>query len=212
MKQVIFILSLAFASTAFSQMGTWYVGGTAGFTSESEKTTFNGKSTDGPKSSSYSFSPEVGTWLSDKIQLGVGLGITGGTGEVLVNGIKTGELNLSGFGVNPYARYFFAGESFRPFVGVAIPVEFGNIKETPTGGKAEETPFQSFGANLNAGFGYFISPKWTVIGSFGVLGFDSTTSGKDDVAAGTTKTVTNSFGLDASTLGNRFTVGFYYTL
>jgi hypothetical protein len=50
------------------------------------------------------------------------------------------------------------------------------------------------------------------IGSFGVLGFDSTTSGKDDVAAGTTKTVTNSFGLDASTLGNRFTVGFYYTL
>ncbi|HMR90457.1 MAG TPA: hypothetical protein PKD51_19985, partial [Saprospiraceae bacterium] len=65
-----------------------------------------------------------------------------------------------------------------------------------------------FGANLNAGFGYSFSEKWTVIGSFGFFGYESRTS----TSPSGTETTTSDFGLDVSTLGNRFNVGFYYTL
>lgn len=63
-----------------------------------------------------------------------------------------------------------------------------------------------FGANLMAGFGYSLSEKWTVIGSFGFLGYETRTS---TILSGV-ETTFSDFGLDVSTLGNRFNIGFYY--
>jgi hypothetical protein len=76
------------------------------------------------------------------------------------------------------------------------------------GTSSVETSLFTFGANLNAGFAYALAPRVTVVGSFGALGFQSET---EKNKATDVKKTTNSFGLDASSLGNRFTVGVYYT-
>jgi hypothetical protein len=64
------------------------------------------------------------------------------------------------------------------------------------------------GANLNAGFAYGLNTRWTVVGSFGTLGFQRSTLKREDID---NKTTTTDFGLNVNTLGNLFTVGVYYT-
>jgi hypothetical protein len=48
-----------------------------------------------------------------------------------------------------------------------------------------------------------------VVGSFAALGFNSHSVKADGASE---KSVSSDFGLNINTLGNRFTIGFYYTL
>ena len=110
-------------------------------------------------------------------------------------------------GATVYSRYFIGEGNFRPFVGVNAFVLPGNEKAT-LGNVTTTTKLMNYGANLNAGFGYGLSPRVTVVGSFGALGFNETIS---EVKGSNVKVKTSSFGLDAGSLGNRFNVGVYYT-
>jgi len=73
MKQYFTFALLAITASSFAQTGSWYVGGTAGFSTS--KTEFGSTTTD--DSNSWQFSPEVGTWLTDNIQLGLGVTLGG---------------------------------------------------------------------------------------------------------------------------------------
>lgn len=190
------LFTFAMCYSAIGQKSSWYIGGQVGFNSTKVKDS-------DMKSSSWSFSPEVGTFLTDNVQLGLALNLTGSTDNGSIGGIATEE-KLTGVGGTLYSRYFFKpGMPFRPFVGLNIG--YSTAKLTNKGiGSNLEVKMNTFGANLNAGFGYAIAPKWTVVGSLGVLGFSSSKEGDN-------YTETN-FGLDINTLGNRFTIGFYYTL
>ena len=183
MKKILFAAAIVLGSIgAKAQQGSWYAGGNVGLSSSSVKNSDT-------KSSSWNFSPEVGTFLTDNVQLGVGLTLLGS---------KNGDAyKTSQTGATVYSRYFFGSNAFRPFVGVNVSALPGKMTNNGI-----ERDFTSFGANLNAGFGYALSPKITAVGSFGALGFSSTKSG--DVT-------TNTFGLNAGTLGERFNVGIYYT-
>lgn len=202
MKQLkhFFTLIFVFISVeAFSQGGSIYLGGTAGFNLNTIKDS-------DVKRSNWSFSPEVGTFLSDNLQLGVGLKIRGSKVEFS----STSSESTIETGATLYARNFFAaGSPFRPFIGLNVDVLPGKTTDEESGSDDVVVKTFTFGANLNAGFGYWISPKWTVVGSFAALGFETTSSKLD---GSDTKTVENDFGLNINTLGNRFTIGFYYTL
>ena len=184
MKNILITLFCALSVSAFAQTGSWYIGGNGGFGSY--------KVEDTDASTNWNFSPEVGTFFTDNVQVGVGLNFFGGSNDV------------KGAGVTLYSRYFFKpGEAFRPFIGANIPYTslessgdpFGDIKTT------------SFGLNLNGGFGYALSPRWTVVGSLGVLGFASEST---SLNGGDSAKATN-FSLGLYTLGNPFNVGLYYT-
>ena len=213
MKQFILTAAaLTFGATAaHAQKGSVYVGGQAGFNSTS--TTVDNKSTSvtTDKRSNWSFSPEVGTFLTDHVQLGVGFVFSGSkvTDPVVVGHESSSKVNR--YGGTVYSRYFFGEGNFRPFVGVNVQALPGS-GTTESGGLDNHTTKYStfdFGANLNAGFGYGLNDHLTVVGSFGSLGFQSSSSKQKGTD---TKTTTSTFGLDANSLGNRFTVGVYYTL
>ena len=196
-----FTFSIMLVSTlGFTQSGSIYLGGTAGFNVHTIKDSDN-------KSSDWSFSPEVSTFLSDNLQVGVGLKVRGSKDEIV--GVTDYTVTTIETGATLYARNFFAaGSTFRPFIGLNIDALPGKIT-TETGSIKEEEKTFTLGVNLNAGFGYWISPKWMVVGSFAALGFE-TTSQKHD--GSDNKTVVSDFGLNINTLGNRFTIGFYYML
>ena len=92
-------------------------------------------------------------------------------------------------------------------MGLNVPVLVGT-REVDFGQGETKSDLSSFGVNLNAGFGYAVAPRWTVIGSLGVLGFNSATKKPD---GGGPEAKTNDFDFLVNTLGNRFTIGFYYT-
>lgn len=208
MKKVIITLAVAaFSLPGYAQKGSWYLGGNVGFNSTTESSTdANGETTDGGKQTNWSFSPEAGTFLTNHIQLGAGITLAGSKYDARTKTKNTSVTTQTG--VTIYSRYFFGEGNFRPFAGVNVYVLPGSEKET-RGTVETKYSIMNFGANLNAGFGYGLNSRVTVVGSFGALGFSKTTRKPEGSDA---KQTTSSFGLDAGSLGDRFNVGIYYTL
>jgi len=112
------------------------------------------------------------------------------------------------FGATAYGRYFFGKEAFKPFAGVALSARPIKSK-TYNGLVTERSKDFLVSAQINAGFGYAVSKRVTAVGSFGFLGYSHNTHTAPNE---TTKYKTSSFGMSAGSLGDRFNVGFYYTL
>ena len=197
------------ALTAHAQKGSLYIGGQAGFNNTTTTADNGSISTTTSKLSNWSFSPEVGTFLSNQLQLGVGFTFSGSRQETPANGINLAAIT-NRYGGTAYSRYFFGEGNFRPFVGLNVSVLPGNSRTESTGAITSTIRYRTFdfGTNLNAGFAYGLNKRLTVIGSFGTFGFQRSTSKQEN---STNKTTTTNFGLNANTLGNLFTVGVYYT-
>jgi hypothetical protein len=207
-----FFLSTALVLSAFAaqaQKGSFYIGGQAGFNSTTTTADNGSTTTTTSKLNNWSFSPEVGTFLTNQVQLGVGFTFSGSKQETpAVNNSLNDITNR--YGGTVYGRYFFGEGNFRPFVGLNASVLPGSRRIERNGFVSSTTNFTTLdlGANLNAGFGYGLNKRLTVIGSFGTFGFQRSTSKQDNTD---NKTTTTNFGLNANTLGNLFTVGVYYT-
>ena len=207
MKTKIILLSaFAFATLSVNaQKGSWYVGGNAGLSSSKNKYSNGTTTVEGAKSTNWIFSPEIGTFITNHIQLGIGATVAGNKTDNNSNPVNIYK-NTS-YGGTLYSRYFFGKEAFKPFVGLNVLAMSGGSKTTIGNVTSDGPDNFTFGSNINAGFGYAISKRFTTVGSFGFLGFTSNTQ-----KSGNNKNTSTNFGLDAGTLGNRFTVGFYYTL
>ena len=213
MKQFFLMAALGLcASVAQAQKGSFYIGGQAGFNSTTTTVDGNGSSTTTSKLNNYSFSPEVGTFLSKNVQLGIGTTFSGSKQETPAVSIGTYSSTTNRFGGTIYSRFFFGSGNFRPFLGLNATVLPGNssVDSRNANATTTTTKYTTFdvGANLNAGFGYGLTKRLTVVGSFGTFGFQNSTSKQENSS---NKTTTTDFGLNVNTLGNLFTVGVYYT-
>lgn len=194
------------ALTAHAQKGSLYIGGQAGFNSTSTDFDNGNTSTTTSKASNWSFSPEVGTFLTNQVQLGVGFTFSGSRQET--PSALNNPINITNrYGGTVYGRYFFGEGNFRPFLGVNVSLLPGNSRaEYPT----FTTRYSTFdvGANLNAGFAYGLNKRLTVLGSFGTFGFQNSVAKQEN---SNNKITTTNYGLNVNTLGNLFTIGVYYT-
>jgi hypothetical protein len=212
MKHFFFLLALGLSTLAAqAQKGSFYIGGQAGFNSTSTDIENNGNTVTTSKSNNYSFSPEIGTFLTNQVQLGVGFTFSGSRLETPSNAATpryTSSINR--YGGTVYSRYFFGEGNFRPFIGLNASVLPGNSTSEYSGvtGSTTKANTLDLGANLNAGFGYGLTKRVTLVGSFGTFGFQRTTSKQE---GNNIKTTTDNFGLNANTLGNLFNVGLYFT-
>jgi len=195
MKKIILASVLFLGATAYGQKGSWYLGGSAGF---SMGTSTQGNTT--VKRSSWSASPEIGTFLTDHIQLGLGITSSGSHTDFMTSG----SLKNLQFGGTVYSRYLFGDGTFKPFLGISAGYLYGESRSSGS----STSNIGTLNASFSAGFAYYVTPRIGIFGSVGVLGYTNTrtvtTSGPD--------LVTNDFGFNASTLGNRFTIGMYYTI
>jgi hypothetical protein len=209
MKKIILTSCIALlAIGANAQKGSWYLGGNLGFNSTSHKAETGNNVITGPTVSTWTISPEVGTFLTDNIQFGIGLTNVGQ--RMKLNDSLNTITNNSKFGGTIYSRYFFGKGNFRPFVGANISILPGVMKtKTSIFGLSNTTTSNTFdfGANINVGFAYALSNKVSVLGSFGTVGYSSSS-----VTTNKTTVTTSNIGLDAGSLGNRFTIGVYFTI
>jgi len=210
MKKLITISSalLILTGSAMAQEGSWYIGGNAGFNSKKTTSDIRGTKSDDIKNTEWSFAPEVGTFLSNNLQVGVGLNF-GGNKITDYNSAVDRETTVSRFGGTLYARYFFGKGNFRPFLGANLSLLPGSAKIKSIVNTEDKYNTFDWGININAGFAYALNSRVTVVGSFGAIGFSSNSVSSKD---GDYKQTTSGFGFEnAGTLGNRFTVGVYYT-
>lgn len=196
MKKIILASILFFGTNAYGQKGSWYLGGSAGF---SMGTTTQGNTT--VKRSSWSASPEIGTFLTDHIQLGLGITSSGSHTDFMTSG----SLKNLQFGGTVYSRYLFGDGAFKPFLGISAGYLYGESRTSPGNSTSN---ISTINASFSAGFAYYVTPRIGIFGSVGVLGYTNNRT----VANGVPDVVMNDFGFNASTLGNRFTIGMYYTI
>jgi outer membrane protein W len=212
MKQFFLLATLSLgALTAHAQKGSIYIGGQAGFNSRDTEVDNRGNTVTTSKSSNYAFSPEIGTFLSNQVQLGVGFTFSGSRRETPASPFSPAyNTKINRYGGTVYSRYFFGEGVFRPFIGLNASVLPGNSTSDSTNTRVSvKANTLDIGANLNVGFGYGLTKRVTLVGSFGTFGFLRSTSKQE---GNDIKTTTNNFGLNANTLGNLFNVGLYFTI
>lgn len=212
MKNALLLLVFAAATmTASAQTGNWYIGGVGGFGSSTNESPSGFKTTN----SNWAFGPEVGTFIKDDIQLGLYLGISGSSQKNDNGDIES----TTSFSPTIYGRKFFKiTDNFSTFAGLYLNISSGTTKDytnTPT----TESTQSGFGVRLGVGIAYALSPRFTAVGQYGLMGYQSTSSKVDGNNAGSNSSFdfgVNTIGSSTLSQGNGsgsvFNIGLYYTL
>lgn len=194
MKKIILLTTFIslLTSSVFGQKGSWYLGGSTGISSvlKQPRSLIS-------KSASWSFSPEVGTFVSKRVQIGLGLTLNGHRNSFVPANI----LDNMQFGGRIYGRYIFGEARFKPFVGISTNY-LGRTSNINTG-FGNNSRLNIFNMSLNAGFAYSVSPRFSIFGSVGVVGFTHSRAGSIKKPDQTS----SSFSFNS----NAPTIGFYYT-
>ncbi|WP_422361119.1 outer membrane beta-barrel protein [Reichenbachiella sp.] len=191
MKRIFTTLTMTiFCLSMYAQEGSWYIGGMAGFT-HLKSTSSSGEET---TSFSWDLSPEIGTWLSEDLQLGFSPGLShrdlGDLDETIIKSYSPGI----------YARKWHSfGEKVSVFGGANLAynsIEFENLRS--------DSKFIGFNIYLDFGLGYAINERLSLLGRYATFGYVFQKDTDDD-------SKTSQFGLNANTLSNPFNIGIYYT-
>lgn len=203
------MLMLASFFACIGQKGNWYIGGVAGFTNDVEKQATGFKTT----FSTWAFGPEGGTFLRDDIQLGLALGFVGSSEKNDNGNVQT----VSTLSPTVYTRKFFKVTDGLSLFG-GFYVNYSNGKTT-TYNPTQERTQSGIGLRLGVGLAYSLSPRFTAVGQYGLLGYQSVTykvAGANSGSSSTFSFGVNTVGGSTLTQGNGsgavFNIGLYYTL
>jgi len=210
MKKHLLVLMIVFTSVvSFAQKGSWYIGGVGGYGSNTQDPVDGTKST----TSTWAFGPEVGTFLQNDVQLGFILGLNGSTQKNDDNKVS----ESSSFSPTVYVRKFKKiTDNFSLFSGLYANYQSGTEKSfTPSETK---TTGSGFGISLGVGMAFALSPRWTAVGQYGLLGYTSVNYKQDGEDAGKesdfslgVNTVGSSSFVQGNGSGAVFNIGLYYT-
>lgn len=207
MKKLFTIAALALATVAFSQTekGTLFVGGSAGFSSQSGSNESGGTTVDDPKVVSGNFMPRVGYFVADDLAVGVRVGYSSTKTDDKANDTKNSS---SSFGAGVFAKkYVSLGDRF--FIFGMADIGFGSSKSKIESGNTttESDPTKTFGINISPGVEFFPCSQIGISASFGQLGFNSeSTSG--DFGGTDYKDKSSSFDLNLNS--NTLNFGFHW--
>ena len=210
MKRTLFIMTMVASSVAATaQKGNWYVGGVVGYASNTVDVPNSFKTT----RSDWAFGPEAGTFLQDDIQLGLALGLSGST--IKNNNNKVQSITT----VSPtvYIRKFYKlTDNFSTFAGFYVNYATGTVTDyTPSSAKQTQS---GVGLRLGIGIAYALSPRFTAVGQYGLMGYQTVTTKQSGTTAETDSGFSfgvNSVGSNTLSQGNGsgavFNIGLYYT-
>lgn len=219
MKRLILLCIVALAALpAAGQKGNWYLGGVASYSSTTNKSpTLPGVGTISSTTNSWAFGPEIGTFLQDKVQLGLYLGIGGSAQSYEGGGTSADVSKTSEFSPTVYTRKFFSiSENLSAFYGVYLTYFSGSTTNYPVGGTPNEDKYSGFGLKLGVGIAYALSPRFTAVGQYGLIGYQNisyTTNGQDAGSQSSFDFGVNTIGYGSNAqIGGVFNIGLYYTL
>jgi len=215
-KTIILTLMITFTLAGMAQKGSWYIGGLAGFGTTTDK------DQDGDKivMSNWALGPEFGTFLNDDLSIGFVTGLSGASRKVA----DEKDYNRTAFSPTVYVRHFYRfTDIFSAFGGVYLGFISGTRKDYtyPQGSETEyKTTSSGVSIRLGVGVAFALSPRFTAVGQYGLLGYSSVGYKNNDGE----KTLTeNSFDFGVNTVGGStlsqgngsgsvFNVGIYYTI
>jgi len=209
-KQFLVLVVVLISSITYAQKGSWYIGGVAGYGTNTQEPTTGTKLV----TTSWAFGPEIGTFLKNDIQLGFILGLNGSTEKD--DDTKTSD--FFGFSPTIYVRKFKkVTDNFSLFTGLYFNYLSGETTDF-TSTPEEKFSGSGFGVSLGIGAAFALSPRWTAVGQYGLLGYSTITYKQDDTEIGKESDFNvgvNTVGSGSFVQGNGsgavFNIGLYYT-
>jgi hypothetical protein len=150
----------------------WWVSGSVLFANNNS--TLGGN--DISKTTTLGFSPSVGYMLTNKIGVGLNLGLTNSkTTNEDPNPVDESVSVRNNFGL--FGRYYAIHTETFGFWG-QLDVAFGTGKdETTIAGVTGEDKVSSFAVGISPGIQYWFSPAWSITATAGFLGYRSESIG-----------------------------------
>ncbi len=205
MKKLMLVsLGLIMAMGLNAQGNKMWIGGNAGFGTNNVK--------DGDSFSSWQFGPTFAYMLNDNMAVGINLLSNGSTDKA--NNNSNDVYKMSGWNIEPFFRYYFAGAGNFKFFGDGL-VGFGGGKETWESDMSTE-PFESkystFGIWVRPGAQFWFNDNWSVAATIGALGYSSRTNNKDETnnAGESIETTTTNFGIAVDFSNTNFSVFWHF--
>ncbi len=143
---------------------------------------FGSSKTGDAKTSSFTFAPAVGFFVTENIAAGARLDIMSGSDD---DGF--GEDKFSSFGAEVFGRYYFTPASQFSVFG-ELAVGLGSEKFEPAGGG--EFKSKTFGVNAGVGVSYFLNSNFAIEAGWAGLGYNTNDNGGNGAEK------TNDFGLN----------------
>lgn len=179
MKKYIFVAVLAFFAISSAQaqvgQGRIMVGGNVGM---NQSTGGNNTST------TLSFNPSIGYFITDNIALGAGLIMTSTSNTTTV--INTTTRNTTNtIGLAPFARYYGEiVEKFYWFGNAGIAISSSTFRQTVNNTTTVNPGNNIFQFNFGGGLAFFPSEKFQIEMAYNVLTFQSVGNGSSNVGFG----------------------------
>ncbi len=200
MKKILLTLTavagLTFASQAQEfgfEKGNVIIEGNLGFS------TTNNKNAE-VKNSTFSFNPKAGYFLTDKIAVGIELGVGTENEDNYAEGVDAQEKSNQ-FGIGAFGRYYFLelGSRFKTYTELGAGYLQSQDEETVGGTTVKDPKISGFGANLGIGANYFLTDNIAINFAFtDLLGFSTAKADVDGA-----KSVTQ-FGANLNRFNNFF--------
>jgi len=209
MKRTLILFAfVAFAMVSMAQKGSWYIGGLVGYNISTDKP--EDDDADKTVSATWNANPEFGTFITNTLQIGFVGGLSGYSRKV------GDDKDYTTISVNPsvYLRNFYKfTDELSAFAGIYVNYINGTDKNYsyPDGNETvDQTTHAGFGGRLGIGIAYALSPRFTVLGQYGLAGFSNIVY--QDNEGDKTHTESNfDFGVNTVGSGTAFNVGIYYT-
>jgi len=152
---VVALAAFSFQSFAQTEKGRIAVSGesTFGFSSMTEKYKDDNGDTDGDKTLSIEFAPQVGYFVIDNLAVGVALPISFSS----TKDTDDDKSKMTSMAIAPFARYYFGASNIKPYLQGAVG--FGSAKYTdePAQGDATDVKMGLFLWDITGGVGIFLN-------------------------------------------------------
>ncbi|MCQ2154843.1 MAG: hypothetical protein MJY55_03395 [Bacteroidales bacterium] len=191
MKKLFILVAAALLS--ISANAQWYVGGIVDMDIQGNKTVLDKTNTTKTTSFSFTFAPEVGYYLSDKLAVGASLSLSPRSSQ--------GESSFR-WSISPYVRYKFWGINKFGICGQAYAF-------VGTSSSSDPYPTVNYGVNILPVLTYALNEHFTLdayIDCAGIGYNGSCTNNKDTGI----KNTTNQFGFTVASQGQLVGIGFHY--
>lgn len=169
-KLLLFSAALLFIGSTFAQDKRMWLSGNVGFGSGKSGNTDN---------FNWSVSPEFGFMLNEAMAIGINVGVNGRSADNTNTKIKNTWTDMR---FTPFFRYYLGDNDKFKFFGQAnVYFAFGNQKNEDNSGATgvtTETKYDGFGINVRPGIQYWFTDSWSMLATFGELGYSGQTNNK----------------------------------
>lgn len=214
-KSLVLILSLMLLSiSSFAQLqkGNLLLGGNVNFqTSSTESDNLGVAGGNTAKSNSFSISPLVGYFLSDRTVLGVKVNYFSSKTENLILAGPSVIFENDQIGLGPFVRRYFPVKDWVAFYGQA-EVNYGSARhfQTNNSNSSSETKIRSVNFAASLGLSFFPTKWMSIDVSAHPLSFSSQKNQNTSGGASGSETTTNGFNLNLNS--NSLSLGAHFFL